>query len=32
MTIVFVSNCFNHHGRYLCDELYKHVGVEFNFI
>lgn len=32
MKIVFVSNCFNHHERYLCDELYKHVGVEFYFI
>lgn len=32
MTIVFVSNCFNHHERYLCDELYKHNDVEFYFI
>lgn len=32
MTIVFVSNCFNHHERFLCDELYKHDDVEFYFI
>ena len=32
MTIAFVSNCFNHHERFLCDELYNHKDIVFYFI
>ncbi|CCY49856.1 MULTISPECIES: glycosyltransferase family 4 protein [Bacteroides] len=32
MTIVFVSNFFNHHEKFFCDELNKMGGVEFHFI
>ena len=32
MKIVFVSNYFNHHERFFCDELNSIDGVEFTFI
>lgn len=32
MTIVFVSNYFNHHESPLCDELYAIEGVDFKFV
>lgn len=32
MVIVFISNSFNHHERFLCDELHTHPEIEFYFI
>ncbi|MCM1218758.1 MAG: glycosyltransferase [Lachnospiraceae bacterium] len=32
ISIVFVSNFFNHHERFFCDELYNNPDVEFMFI
>ncbi|MCI6338279.1 MAG: glycosyltransferase [Prevotella sp.] len=32
MTIVFASNFFNHHEKFLCDELYKLTDGNFRFI
>lgn len=32
MKIVFVSNFFNHHEKFLCDELYKLTDGNFRFI
>lgn len=32
MTIVFISNFFNHHEKFFCDEISKKPGVEFHFI
>lgn len=32
MKIVFVSNFFNHHEKFFCDEMYKNPDVEFHFI
>lgn len=32
MTITFISNTFNHHERFLCEELFLHEDVEFYFI
>lgn len=32
ISIVFVSNYFNHHEKYLCEELSMHSEVDFKFI
>ncbi len=32
MKITFVTNYFNHHQKYLCDELYKATSKNFSFI
>lgn len=32
MKIILISNYFNHHQRFLCDELYRQTGKDFFFI
>lgn len=32
ISITFVSNFFNHHERFFCDELYNNPNVDFHFI
>ncbi len=32
MKVVFISNYFNHHQKYLCDALYNMNDIRFNFI
>lgn len=32
MKLVYLSNYFNHHQKYLADELYKHLGDGYKFV
>lgn len=32
ISIVFVSNFFNHHEKYFCDALYSNPNVDFHFV
>lgn len=32
ISVVFVSNTFNHHERFFCDEMYKMPNVDFKFV
>lgn len=32
MTVIFISNYFNHHQKFLSDVIYQHLGDDYHFI